>query len=386
MNQHPTITIVTPSYNQGKYIEETIQSVLSQEGDFFIDYIVTDGGSTDNTIEILKKYDTMISVGSWKHRCLGITFHWESEKDRGQTHAINKGIKKAKGDILSYINSDDMYFEKAFSTVVSHFLKNNDDDFVYGDGDVIDENSNLLWEWFSRPYRYSLLKSYHYLWNDFTNYIMQQTVFWRAGVINKIGLFDESFHYAMDVEYWIRAGAAGLKLKHIPVKLGKFRMIKGTKSLSSPTVFWSESLEIFRRFNGSRRMEPFLRYYFYNEGLHNGFNIDSLSKKKQEILTLWKHLGIHEFSILEKISEKSLLNAYLMLAYRASLNGERKIALLTYKRAVVQRPWYILHYLSLWFLLNKFIGTSLSKHLQKFTRHIIHIYRMRRYLYRYIHN
>ena len=166
----------------------------------------------------------------------------------------------------SWINSDDMYFPGSFSVVLNHFSHNPDDDFVFGDGDVIDETGTLQWEWLSRPYDLKLLKSYHFLWNDFTNYIMQQATFWRRGVFDKIGLLDDSLHYTMDIEYWIRAGENGLRLTHIPRKLGKFRMISGTKSLSSDTVFWPENLEIFRRYNGAKAMKPFLTYfYFYLE-------------------------------------------------------------------------------------------------------------------------
>ena len=119
---------------------------------------------------------------------------------------------------------------------------------MYGDGDVIGENGELQWEWLSRPYDHRVMTSYHFLWNDFTNYIMQQATFWRRRVHDRIGYFDDAFHFAMDAEYWIRAGHAGLRLVHIPRKLGKFRLIEGTKSLSSPTVFWGDYLEIFRRY------------------------------------------------------------------------------------------------------------------------------------------
>jgi glycosyltransferase involved in cell wall biosynthesis len=202
-----------------------------------------DGGSTDNSVDIIKKFDKLLKSGSWKIHCHGITLRWISEKDRGQTHAINKGLELAKGDIVSYINSDDMFIQGAFSTIANYFQMNSQTDFLYGDGDVINEEGKIQWEWLSRPYNYKLLKSYHFLWNDFTNYIMQQAAFWRRRVIDKIGLFDESFHYAMDIEYWLRIGRNGLKAVHIPIKLGMFRMIQGTKSLSSPTIFWPDSLK-----------------------------------------------------------------------------------------------------------------------------------------------
>ena len=383
MEEHQTISIVTPSLNQGKYLEETIRSVITQQGDFFIDYIVMDGGSTDNSINLLKKYQALIRTDEFKPHCLGVEFRWVSGKDRGQTHAINKGFQISKGEIVSWINSDDLYYDSAFSKVIEHFSKHLEDDFLYGDGDVINETGEIQWEWLSRPYDYNVLKNYHYLWNEFTNYIMQQATFWRRNVLEKIGLLDESLHYAMDIEYWLRMGKAGLRAVHVPVKLGKFRMIQGTKSLSSPTIFWSEQLEIFRRYNGADAMEPFLRYYFYNEGLHNGLNLERLKEKKEVLFNKWKHLERWEQITLENRSQKGLVKASLMLAYEAVLNGESKKANSIFRRAIAKKPWYLFSYLSLWFLLSKVLGTSMSRSLKRLAQKVIHVYRMRKYLYRY---
>ena len=384
MEEHKTISIVTPSLNQGKYLEETIRSVIAQKGDFSIDYIVMDGGSTDNSVDLLKKYEAFIRTGEFESRCLGIEFRWTSEKDRGQTHAINKGFQMARGEIVSWINSDDLYYDNAFSTVAEHFKTNPESDFLFGDGDVINETGDLQWEWLSRPYNFDVLKGYHYLWNEFTNYIMQQATFWRRNVLEKIGLLDESLHYAMDIEYWLRIGKAGLRAAHFPAKLGKFRMIQGTKSLSSPTIFWVEQLEIFRRYNGAKAMEPFLRYYFYNEGLHNGLNLDELKKKKSQLLNQWKHLDPQEVSVLDCGSQKALVKGSLMLAYEAVLKGKNEKANSLYKKAIAQKPRYLYSYLSLWFLLSKVLGTSLSRSLKRLAQRVIHVYRMRKYLYRYL--
>ncbi len=142
---------------------------------------------------------------------------WVSERDEGQAAAINAGLRRATGDILSYLNSDDLYFPGAFQRVVDAFASDPAADFVYGDGDVIDEAGARQWEWLSRPYDHAVMTSYHFLWNDFTNYIMQQATFWRRRVRERIGDFDPTFHFAMDAEYWIRAGAAGLRL-HAPAR------------------------------------------------------------------------------------------------------------------------------------------------------------------------
>lgn len=380
-----TISIVTPSYNQGNFLEETIKSVLSQQGDFFIDYIIMDGGSTDNSVAIMKKYDDLIRTGRWNPQCCGIEFRWISEKDSGQANAINKGFKLAKGEIVSWINSDDMYCDGAFSSVEEHFLKHPEDDFVFGDGDVVDESGNLQWEWLSRPYNFKVLKSYHFPWNDFTNYIMQQATFWKKRVFDQIGFLDECFHYAMDLEYWLRIGKARLKAVHLPIKLGKFRMISGTKSLSSPTVFWPESLEIFRRYNGAKAMEPFLRYYFYNVGLYNNFDSEIMKQKERELLEKWTHLPQDELSILRDKSEKGLDRAWLMLAYEVFLRGEEEKERALFMNAVSHNPLLRLHYRAVYFSVSKiFLGRNLAAGLRKALQGLVRIYRRRRYLYRYI--
>ncbi|MEW6570834.1 MAG: glycosyltransferase family 2 protein, partial [Nitrospirota bacterium] len=259
----PTISIVTPSYNQARYIGNTIESVLNQEGDFCVDYIIIDGNSTDNSIDIIEKYEGLLKKGKWPIQCKGIQYRWTSDNDRGQADAINKGFHIAKGGIVGWINSDDFYLPEAFKNIVRSLEENPEIDFIYGDGNVVNENGETQWEWLSRPFNLSLLKSYHFAINNSANYIMQQSVFWRSRVFEKIGFLDDSLHYGMDYEYWIRAGMAGLRFKHIPEKIGNFRMVSGTKSLSDPTVFWNERLEIFRRYNGAGKMKKFFIYYFY---------------------------------------------------------------------------------------------------------------------------
>ena len=384
-DRHKTISIVTPSYNQGEFLEETIRSVISQEGDFYIDYIIMDGGSTDSSVDIIKKYADLVNKGNWEAKCLGIELTWMSEKDAGQTDAINKGFSRACGEIVSWINSDDMYFPGSFSVVLNHFSHHPDDDFVFGDGDVINETGTLQWEWLSRPYDLKLLKSYHFLWNDFTNYIMQQATFWRREVFDKIGLPDDSFHYAMDIEYWIRAGENGLRLTHIPCKLGKFRMISGTKSFSSDTVFWPENLEIFRRYNGAKAMKPFLAYFYFNEGLSRGFEAEDILHQNGLILKRWQELSKEEQEILENSAEKASRIACLRLANVAFLCGEAKKAYSLFN-SVVDHNWLlILHPLSILFLLKLLAGKKVSDAVSRFRLRLIQQYRNRKYWYRYFY-
>lgn len=186
----PKISVVTPSYNQGKYIEETIRSVIMQ-GYPNLEYIIIDGGSTDNTIEIIKKYENDIT-------------YWVSEKDNGQTHAINKGFEKATGDILAYINSDDVYMPYTFKLVAELFVQ-------YSLHWLTGIQSRLVAENVIAPKRDAVKlfnrklyqKGYHvgslFGWNQ------QCSTFWSSALFNKVDRkFDETFNHSMDIDMWIR--------------------------------------------------------------------------------------------------------------------------------------------------------------------------------------
>ncbi len=399
------ISIVTPSYNQGEFLEQTIQSILSQEGDFFIDYLIMDGGSTDHSVEIIKKYQKQLDehcdtleINStpfyiktndqdnvdW-HRCQGIAYRWCSEPDGGQTAAINKGFRLAQGQVVAWLNSDDTYFPQAFQKVLDVFQDNPMADFVYGDGDVIDENNQLQWEWLSRPYHFSILKTYHYLWNNFTNYIMQQATFWRRSVLDKIGYLDESFSYAMDVEYWVRAGAKGSKLLHIPVKPGKFRMISGTKSLSSPTVFWPDMLEIYRRYNGAHKMAPYFTYYFYNIAIHNQYDLAKVLREKTALFDTgrWRELPEKEKNILEQQGNKGYYKSCLLSSHHAFYTGDVQVSQQLFRDSLKQKKSLIFHPLTSTYLIKSLLGRKISRVLQQFKKKLVSFYRQQCYDYRY---
>jgi glycosyltransferase involved in cell wall biosynthesis len=290
----PTLTIVTPSYNQGTFIGQTIESVLSQSGDFEIEYLVMDGGSTDESPRIIGDFAARIAAGTWPINCAGISMHWVSRPDHGQTDAINQGLRRATGDIIGWINSDDTYVPGAFARIATAFARHSTADFIYGDGEVIDQRGDVQWPWLSRPYDVRVLMSYHFLWNDFTNYVMQQSTFWRRSVMDRIGFLDESFHYGMDIEYWVRAGVAGLTLQHIPETIARFRLIEGTKSLSSLTAFWPDYLEIFRRYRGARHLAGFLAFYYYNLARQLAFDPAETVAAKTAVLRRWSTLPKNE--------------------------------------------------------------------------------------------
>jgi glycosyltransferase involved in cell wall biosynthesis len=184
-NPWPRVTIVTPSYNQAQFLEETIRSVLLQ-GYSNLEYIIIDGGSTDGSVDIIKKYEPWLA-------------HWECEKDRGQSHAINKGWKMATGDILAWLNSDDVYTMGSIKTAIQCLCLHPESDMVYSDLLIIDEKSNYLRTMVPRSFD---LKA---LLKDLT-YIPQPTVFIKRQDLSEVGLLDEDLHYVMDLDLWMRIG------------------------------------------------------------------------------------------------------------------------------------------------------------------------------------
>ncbi len=203
------ISIITPSYNQGEFLDSTINSVLEQ-GYPDIEYLVVDGGSQDNSIEILTKYECKLA---W----------WVSEKDCGQTHAINKGLIRASGDIIAWINSDDVYLPGAFKKIATAFEENPDADIIYGDGILINENGIQIRRRHGIGFNYNI-------WFYSVIEPFQPEVFYRRRVIEKAGPLDESFHMMMDREWWIRMARMGIRFMHIPEPLAALRVYKGRKS------------------------------------------------------------------------------------------------------------------------------------------------------------
>lgn len=228
MQELPLVSIVTPSYNQGRFIEETILSVINQDYPN-IEYIVMDGGSTDQTLEILKKYDGRLT--------------WFSEKDKGQTDAINKGLRLAKGEILAYLNSDDTYLPGAVSRAV-HYLtaENPDSSFVYGEGYHITAEGKIIERYPTESYDFRRLAE--------TCYICQPATFWKRGVIETIGLFDDGLYYAMDYDYWIRIAKQYGTLGHINDYLANSRIYPETKTKSKPFEIHAEILNLIRKHYG----------------------------------------------------------------------------------------------------------------------------------------
>jgi glycosyltransferase involved in cell wall biosynthesis len=214
-NVRPTISIVTPSYNQGRFLTQTIESVLNQSGQgvsYDLEYFVVDGGSTDESKNVIAKYASQLT---WS--C--------SEPDAGQTDAINKGFQHATGDILAYINSDDYYLPGAFEAVVKTFAKHPSIDVIYGQCQYVTESGELLR---LHQGRVNSLTDMLDLWNvwrsrDGRKHLVQPEVFWRRSLWDQIGSFDQGRSHTMDFDFWLRAFAADAQFLSIEVPLAAFR-------------------------------------------------------------------------------------------------------------------------------------------------------------------
>jgi len=181
----PQLSIVTPSLNQGPFIEQTIRSVLLQ-GYPDLKYIIIDGGSADETVDVIKKYENWLA-------------YWVSEPDRGQSHAVNKGFSRASGEILAWLNSDDYYLPGVFQTIASHYFKYPKAGAWSGGGRQIDpENGKLLWEHLPPPLRFEKILS----WNQY--YLPQPSCFLNRKVLCEKIHLNESYHMQMDFELWLR--------------------------------------------------------------------------------------------------------------------------------------------------------------------------------------
>lgn len=199
----PKISIVTPSFQQGAFIERTIDSVLNQEYKN-LEYFIQDGGSKDNTLAVIQRYEAKLAG-------------WQSAVDSGQSQAINRGFQKTSGEIMAWLNSDDLLLPDTLAVVANYFNNHPEVDVLYGNRIIIDENDMEIGRWIMPGHDGKVLS-----WVD---YIPQETMFWRRSIWDKVGgRIDESFSFAMDWDLLVRFRDAGANFAHIPYFLGAFRI------------------------------------------------------------------------------------------------------------------------------------------------------------------
>jgi len=240
------VTIITPSYNQGKFLEKAIESVLSQRGNFSLEYIIVDGGSTDESLSIIQKFAQSIQKGSFSAKCKQLHFSWISEPDKGQADALNKGLRMAKGEAIGWINSDDYYNEGTLQKIVTAFNKYPEAGVIYGDCNMVDLEGKVIETRKSIPN--VTLKHFQRRVP-----IFQPAVFFRKSLLSKIGFIDENLQYTMDYEYWVRALKNGIKFQYIPTVLANFRVYEGSKSSGVHHQIFVESLLIQAKYFGLNR-------------------------------------------------------------------------------------------------------------------------------------
>jgi len=240
MTESPLVSIVTASFNQARYLEATINSVLGQEYPR-IEYIIVDGGSTDGSVDVIKKYADKLA---W----------WVSEKDKGQTDAINKGFNRATGDILAWLNSDDTYNPGAISQAIKYLVENPEVGLVYADCNFIDEEDRIIGKFNSAQTDLRKLREGYV-------HIPQQTMFFRAKYWKELGPLDPSFYFAMDYDLWTRI-AARAPFKYLAGKTwANFRLHTSGKTVAADDRCWPEMLRVHYRDGGSFFSIIVAKYY-----------------------------------------------------------------------------------------------------------------------------
>lgn len=226
VDSFPRISIVTPSFNQGQFLEETILSVLNQEYPN-LEYFVMDGGSTDNSVEIIQKYASRLT-------------YWESKPDSGQSHAINKGWRMATGELVAWLNSDDVYYPGTLFEVAEIWQKDKSVGFIHGVSEFIDEFGKPTGKFFGTEFKIlNALMAYE-------NKTAQQSTFISRSVIEEVGYLNESYHLAMDWDLWFRI-ACQYNTKFVDKVWSKYRIWQGTKTEKLKISSIPEEREILKK-------------------------------------------------------------------------------------------------------------------------------------------
>jgi glycosyltransferase involved in cell wall biosynthesis len=232
------VSIITPSYNQAAFLEDTIQSVLTQDY-IALEYILVDGGSTDGSLDIIHRYQGKFA---W----------WVSEPDTGQADAINKGLSRSKGEIVAWLNSDDLYLPGAVFQAVSALQSDPRLAFVFGNAVTVDAKGNMLSHWRFAPYKLLDLMAFRI--------ICQPSVFMRRSVLESAGLLDASYLYLLDHQLWIRL-ARRAPFQHIPSSLSAARHHLGAKNVAQAAGFGQEAFRILEWMRSQPDLAPLVKHH-----------------------------------------------------------------------------------------------------------------------------
>ncbi len=261
-NQKLLVTLVTPSFNQGEFLEATINSVLAQTYKN-IEYFIFDGGSTDNSIEILTKYSTRIT-------------YWESKKDKGQANAINKGWKMGSGKIFCWLNSDDLLLPNAVADAVKAFVESENIGVVHGDWKFIDTNGTVLESKKGKKTSFKRM-----LINGQIKYIGQPASFYSANIVREVGLLDEELHFAMDYDLLLKL-AKNYEMKYIPVEMALFRLHGCSKTSSQARKHWKETLAVQRKYGYLSMYKSIIKYLLF-------LSLNSLPEPLEMLFRRWRN-------------------------------------------------------------------------------------------------
>ena len=291
------LTIITPSYNQAAFLPATLDSVLGQDIDN-LEYWVIDGGSSDDSAEILRSYS---------ERYPG-RLQWVSEPDRGQTDAVNKGLRRATGDIIGWLNSDDIYYPQACRQVLDYFAAQPEAMVVYGRADHIDRDGDWLEEYPTEAWNYPRLLE--------TCYLCQPAVFFRRQAVEQHGLLDDSLQYCMDYEYWLRLGKA-TAFHQLPVKLAGSRLYAETKTLGAKTAVHREILRMLYEKTG-QISSIWLSNYGHAVAADAGLTRETPEQEWQFVKTVSRAWLSESWRLYGRISRRELRNVagWLWAAWR----------------------------------------------------------------------
>jgi glycosyltransferase involved in cell wall biosynthesis len=247
----PKISVITPSYNQAQYIEATINSVLGQ-GYPALEYLVVDGGSTDGTLDILSRYEERLN--------------WLSEPDEGQAQAINKGFKRSTGEIITWLNSDDLQLPETLHRVAEFFNQHPEVNVIYGDYHLVNSEGQVVLKKQEIPFDYNIL-----LYG--LDYISQPTTFFRRSIFDQLGYLDEGLHFGLDWEYWLRIASRGGRFAHIPHYLAATRWHTEAKTLVAPPQMYAEHRAIRDRYWQKHRFKSAQLQQLYSYGLNKVYRL-----------------------------------------------------------------------------------------------------------------